>query len=150
MSGRRWILAAASVMAGCTAKLPHPAYVAQPTTALAEVDLAPPPARVELIPDRPAGDAAKGAVWIDGEWSWRGRKWSWKSGRWVVPPMGAAYSPWTSVRGTKGEFFYAPGTWRDGKGVTVTEPPALAVAAGAAAGSVDPDVDLDKPGGAPR
>ena len=150
MGGPWWFLAAASLVASCTAKLPHPAYVAQPTTALVEVDLAPPPARVELIPAQPRADAVKGAVWLDGEWSWRGRKWAWRSGRWVVPPPGAAYSPWTTVRGTKGEFFYAPGTWRDAKGIAVADPVAITTATGAAAGSVDPDVDLDKPEAAAR
>jgi hypothetical protein len=130
----------------CSSKLPHPPYAAQPTSALTEVPFPPPPAHVEIVPARPASDADKAAVWLDGEWTWRNTKWSWKAGRWVIPPAGAAFSPWTSARGENGTCYFAPGTWRDAHGVTVTEPPPVAVA-GAAAGVIfDADGDVEKTG----
>jgi len=130
----------------CSSKLPHPPYAAQPTTALTEVAFPPPPAHVEIVPPKPPTDTDNQLVWLDGEWSWRGAKWSWKPGRWVVPPAGATYSPWTSVRGENGTCYFAPGAWRDAHGVAVTEPPAAAVA-GAAAGVIfDADGDVQKIG----
>ncbi len=128
----------------CGPKLPHPPFVAQPTSALAEVEIPPPPAHIEMVPPLPDAPAAKGAVWLDGEWTWRGRKWSWKPGRWVVPPPGAAFSPWTTVRGTTGVVYFAPGTWRDARGVAVDEPAPLAVA-GLSSGVVfDADGEVER------
>jgi hypothetical protein len=111
-------------LAACSARLPHPIYSQQPTSALVEVAFAPPPARPELIPARPRDDA----VWIDGEWAWRGRRWAWRAGRWVEPPAGATFSPWTTVRRDDGVLFFAPGTWRDAKGDAIDAPKALATA----------------------
>ena len=41
----------------------------------------------------PVGYApARGYVWTDGYWDWRGNNWYWTSGRWVRPPrMGARW-----------------------------------------------------------
>src|SRR5689334_3320659 len=61
---------------GCSSSLPHPTYTPQPQSALVEVAFPPPPARPEIVPDKPSDDA----VWIDGEWAWRGRRWAWRSG----------------------------------------------------------------------
>ena len=110
---------------GCGSETPTPHYVAQPTSALVHVRTAPPPARVEIVPPQPA----RGAVWIDGEWAWRGRKWAWRRGRWVKAPAGASYSPWTFTRDLSGEVWFAAGTWRSVRGVAVAEPEPLAVAA---------------------
>ncbi len=43
---------------------------------------APPPARVEAIPEAPC----YGAVWLPGHWVWRARTWVWLVGRWTLPP----------------------------------------------------------------
>jgi hypothetical protein len=77
-----------------------------------EVDQPPPPARVELLPERPD----KTAVWVDGEWIWRRGLWAWMPGRWVAPPVDARYSPWEFVRGDSGRLWYAQGVWRDAQG----------------------------------
>ena len=122
----RAVWCAAALMAGalsCRAKLPTPRYSAQPTSALVAVPYPPPPARVEIVPDRPQD----GAVWVDGEWSWDGRRWGWKLGRWVAPPPSATFSPWTTVRG-RGGCSIAAGAWRDEQGAKVAEPQPLAVA----------------------
>jgi len=122
-----WALAGSLAILGwaCSGSLPHPTYVPQPTSALTSVPIPPPPARVEAIPPKPS---AKGAVWVDGEWSYRRGRWAWVLGRWVVPPPDAAFSPWTVVRDADGDLFHAPGTWRDREGRAIDPPPALAVA----------------------
>jgi len=103
-------------------RLPAPPYVQQKTSALVEVPFAPPPARTETVPDRPEDDA----VWLDGEWSWDGRRWSWKQGRWLVPPKGASFAPWTTVRGRDGALYFAPGVWQNAQRQEIAEPKALA------------------------
>jgi YXWGXW repeat-containing protein len=108
----------------CTRAALHPPYSAQPVDALVEVAAPPPPARVESVPQRPDPTA----VWIDGEWTWRRQKWAWIAGRWVDPPFGSTFSPWTFVRSSDLRFWYAPGTWRDAKGATLTPPATLATA----------------------
>lgn len=115
---------AAIAPAACTESISHPAYAPQPTSALVEVQIPPPPGRVEAIPDRPTkGDI----VWVDGEWSWHRSRWAWKPGRWVEPPAGGKFLPWVFVRGPDGRLWYAAGGWRDAKGAAL-DPPALAVA----------------------
>jgi hypothetical protein len=46
----------------------------------------------------------------------------------VDPPAGATFSPWVFVRGVDGRLWYAPGTWRDGKGASIADPAPLATA----------------------
>jgi len=119
------VLAAASIgLVACSNRLPHPAYVAQSQDALVEVVAPPPPGRVEVVPSKPGA----GAVWIDGEWTWRRRRWAWTAGRWVVPPKDAAFSPWVFERGVDGRLWYAPGVWRDAKGAVVAPPEPLVAA----------------------
>ena len=119
-----WHVALALALPACSRALPHPPYVGQPSTALVVVDSPPPPPRVETVPDRPT----QTAVWIDGEWSWRGTRWAWMPGRWVEVPAGLRYSPWTARHGDDGAFYYAAGTWRDARGNEAPAPKPLAVA----------------------
>jgi hypothetical protein len=127
-------------------------YAPQPTGALVEAGLAPPPARVEGVPHRPV----RSAVWLDGEWAWRRDRWSWLPGRWVEAPVGASFSPWVFVRGAQGSLWVAPGTWRDAQGAPVDAPAPIAVAAvyGGpvvnASGAVERTGRVLKPPGAPR
>jgi hypothetical protein len=87
------------------------------------VDVPPPPGRVETIPQQPVG-----AVWVDGEWSWRRLRWAWSPGRWVAAPPGSTFSPWAFTRGPDGSLWYAPGTWHDAKGAAIDAPAAISVA----------------------
>jgi hypothetical protein len=123
--GFAWLIAGS----GCSSRLRHPLYASQPSSALFEVTLPPPPGRVESIPAAPTRDA----VWVDGEWRWRRHKWGWQPGYWTVTPKDAKFSPWVFVRGADGRFWSAPGTWRDSKGAPVPAPPELSVAKVAAA-----------------
>jgi hypothetical protein len=119
---------------GCGSSLPHPTFTPQPTTALVQVDQAPPPARVELVPPRPVALA----VWVDGEWIWRRGRWAWLTGRWVTPPAGAKFSAWVFVRGADGRLWSAPGTWLDANGAPI-EVKALVLASVEAGAVVDAD-----------
>jgi len=117
-------VALALALIRCSTSLPHPAYVAQPTSALVEASRVPPPSRVEMVPPRPDDRS----VWIDGEWTWRRGRWSWLVGRWVLAPSGARFSPWAFVRAPDGTLWVAAGTWRNVNGAPVEAPRALAVA----------------------
>jgi hypothetical protein len=108
----------------CSGSLPHPTYTSQPSSALVEVSLPPPPARVEVVPPRPVARA----VWIDGEWTFRRARWAWTPGRWVQAPADATFSPWVFVTAPDGALFYAKGVWRDAKGEALPDPVPLALA----------------------
>lgn len=107
-------------------------------TALTQIDTGPPPGRVELIPARPSGADA----WVDGEWVRRHGRWYWLVGRWVKAPPQARFSPWVLVRSSDGTPFYAPSVWKDGKGVVIAPPPALALARASAGAVVDPENEV--------
>lgn len=107
---------------GCSPELPRPPYIAHPAHALATVPFPPPPARVEYVPSSPRDDA----VWVDGQWLWTGREWAWVYGAWVIPPEGALYSPWGSIRNSTGKLYYAPGTWRRPDGRPIPRVPIVA------------------------
>lgn len=116
-------------------RTPAPPFTQHPTSALVEVPYPPPPARVEIMPKPPREDA----VWIDGEWVWQGGRWAWRAGRWVVVPPGVAFAPWTTVRASNGTLYFAEGTFRDGHGVSVPEPPPLAAGKARGGTVVDPE-----------
>jgi hypothetical protein len=115
---------AAFGMIGCGGGLPRPAYAPQPTGALVQVPVLPPPGRIEAVPPRPSG----APVWLDGEWGWRRARWAWTAGRWVDPPARAKFSPWVFVRGAEGTLWYAPGVWRATDGTPAAEPSGRATA----------------------
>jgi hypothetical protein len=128
------IVLLAALAAGCGTSLPRPTFAPQATGFLVEVDQVPPPARVEVVPPRPAEDA----VWVDGEWLWRRGRWAWLTGRWVKAPAGARFCPWAFVRGDDGRLWFAAGTWRDAGG-TVLDLKPLAMASVEAGAVVDAD-----------
>jgi hypothetical protein len=134
-------VASLSLVACGSSSIPRPAYAPQPTSALVAIPHEPPPAHVEHAPARPA---VAGVVWLDGEWSWRAKKWWWTPGRWLVPPAGAKYSPWCTVRAPDGTLYFAQAMWRDAKGTEVGEPKALASAV------VDSGVVVDAAGDTER
>lgn len=139
----RWLAPSALILVvACVARLPRPSYSAQTTEALEPVTYPPPPARVEFVPARPA----KGAVWIDGEWTWQGRRWAWRVGRWVIPPANARFAPWTMVRSDDGTIYFAPGIWVDAKHEPMTEPSAMATGTPTITDVVDPEGTLQHTG----
>lgn len=96
--------------------LPRPPTGPTPKEALTEVPYPPPPARVETIPP----PKNKGEVWVDGQWTWDGSDWQWMAGAWVKPPEGAYFTPWSTVRRSDGQLFFAQAAWRskDGKALS--------------------------------
>lgn len=103
--------------------------------ALTPIERAPPPGRVELIPNQPE----EADAWVDGEWVLRHGRWYWLLGRWVHTPRGATYSPWVVVRASDGTPFYAPGVWRDANGDSISAPPPLAFATASHGAVVSPE-----------
>ncbi len=133
-SWTKWLGAGCAVsVIGCGGALPHPPYARQATSALTQVDYAPPPGRVETIPKRPPGADA----WIDGEWVQRHGRWYWLLGRWVKTPPGAKYAPWVVARAADGTPYWAPGVWLDAHGAPMSPPRALAFAAAFGGAVVD-------------
>ena len=70
----------------------------------------PPPARVAVVPPPPT--EILDAVWVDGEWQWKGRRWVWTAGQWQAPLPGGYYAPPTVVRFEDGTIEYYAGTWK--------------------------------------
>ncbi len=99
---------------------------------LLEIPYPPPPARVEVVPET----TVTGAVWVDGEWGWTGKRWSWSRGYWSVPPAGAQFAPWLTIRGIDGRLYMAKGVWRSADGKSNLPTPAVVVEAKGARGAV--------------
>jgi hypothetical protein len=121
-----------TLLAGCGASLPEPETALPPEHAFFEVPSPPPPARAEVVPRQPWSDA----VWIDGEWTWRGARWAWKGGYWLIPPGGAIFAPSTLKRTAQGTLLLAQGAWWDASGRQIDPPPGGVVMASAREGTV--------------
>jgi hypothetical protein len=121
--------------AACSGSLPHAPYSRQTSASLVPVDGAPPPGRIEHVPERPKGATA----WVEGYWICRHGRWYWLVGRWVTTPVGWTYAPWVFVRAEDGTTFYAPSVWKDEHGLAMAAPQALAFATAGAGDVVDPD-----------
>lgn len=76
----------------CGSGIPEPPTGKHPGLAavVESVEYPPPPARAEVVPERPGNEAC---VWLDGHWDWVAGRWEWRSGAWVVPPKGCYYRP---------------------------------------------------------
>jgi hypothetical protein len=70
-----------------------------------DIDVAPPPARVEVVPGPRAG-----FVWAPGFWEWRGHEHVWVGGRWMRERRGYHWVPDTWV-GNGPHYHYARGHW---------------------------------------
>jgi hypothetical protein len=119
----------------CAAHLPGPARSALPNTGFITVPYEPPPGRVEMVPAQPR----RGAVWIDGEWTWNNRRWEWIPGRWVLAPPNCSYSPWVIVRSSDATLHFAPASWRDARGNPIASPAPLTSAGVAMIPIIRPD-----------
>jgi len=62
--------------------------VASDARVYVDVDVAPPPPRVEVVPA-----ARVGYVWAPGYWEWRGRRHVWVNGYWVRERRGYHWRP---------------------------------------------------------
>jgi hypothetical protein len=69
--------------------------------------IAPPPPRVDVVPDSPTPYH----VWIAGYWKWAGINYVWVEGRWVKPKPGKAWVPGKWVK--KGSYWaWTAGRWQ--------------------------------------
>ncbi|HEY1437147.1 MAG TPA: YXWGXW repeat-containing protein [Casimicrobiaceae bacterium] len=70
------------------------------------VEVAPPPARVEVVPA-----ARVGYVWAPGYWNWNGHRHVWVAGRWVGERHGWHWEPhhWEE---REGRWHFHEGGWR--------------------------------------
>lgn len=120
------IAAAWSVVAACSGpQVPEPELAKPPLAAYVEVPYPPPAALAEIIPPAPRDDA----VWIDGQWFWRGNYWVWDKGGWVIPPREARFAPWSTIYRTDGTLLFAEASWRDARGNRLPAPKVLEPAA---------------------
>jgi hypothetical protein len=137
---RRLTIAAlvVALVLGCGSGLPVPrtTNVRSPTDYI-EVPYPPPAARVEIVPPRPTPTA----VWVDGEWTFRGKRWVWEPGGWVDPPGDAYFAPWIATRRPDGKLSFAPGSWHGPKGEPIPKPPILAPAETALTGESEAPSD---------
>jgi hypothetical protein len=127
MDRLRLLTAAAIVFAtaACGSSLPlaRTSAVKDQDRVYVDVPYPPPAAQVEVIP--PAPDRA--AVWVDGEWSWKGRRWAWEPGGWVLPPhKDAFFAPWAiAIRPEDGTMRFSPGSWHAADGTPLPKPRVL-------------------------
>lgn len=113
---------AAGVLAACAGPPPGPPHAPNSTANYKEVPYPPPPGRIEYIPQRPDDHA----LWVDGEWRYRGRRWRWVPGSWFEVPPGVKFAHWASTIRADGVFMYAPGEWMDASGKTMPAPKIVA------------------------
>lgn len=111
MSRARALAAALPLLVACGASIPVPvtgSHTRDEQTV--PIPYPPPPARVEVVSDAPRD--MPGAVWVDGEWQWKGRRWVWSPGQWQQPLPGGYYAPPAVVRFEDGTLEYYAGTWK--------------------------------------
>jgi len=153
-------MAAAAIVAGCSAALPRPPAAQVSASDYVAVPFSPRVPPVEFIPPRPSKDA----VWVDGSWEWSGGRYGWRFGSWAIPPPSARYARWVVIRRqADGQLFFAPSRWKDASGKDIDDrsfmyalgPEARArsrpggpPAGGRAAGRADAYVDEGPTGGA--
>jgi hypothetical protein len=72
---------------------------------IVEIEVAPPPARVEVVPPQRTG-----YVWAPGYWRWEGRRHVWIPGRWIKERPG---HHWIADRwvNKNGRYYFEPGRW---------------------------------------
>jgi hypothetical protein len=100
----------AILLAACAGSLNGPTIVEHPRESYIEVPYPPPAALAETVPPRP--DMAN-LVWVDGDWTFRGKSYAWRRGGWFVPPPGASYAPSKISYRRDGRLLFAPSAWYD-------------------------------------
>jgi WXXGXW repeat (2 copies) len=71
-----------------------------------DINVAPPPPRVEVVPAPRVG-----YVWAPGYWNWNGHQHVWKSGYWVRERHGYHYAPNVWVQ-QNGHWHFVQGGWK--------------------------------------
>jgi hypothetical protein len=137
MDELRLLIGAAALCAAtaCGSSLPTARAGTPPPQNREYVDVAypPPAAQIEVIAPSPES----GAVWVDGEWSWKGKRWVWEPGGWVLVPQKDAYfARWTiAIRPEDGTMRFSPGSWHAPDGTRLPKPRVLLAAGSGSAGA---------------
>jgi len=71
-----------------------------------DVEVSPPPARVEVVPP-----PRSGYVWAPGYWRWEGRRHIWVQGRWIRERPGYYWVPEHWVK-RHGRYHFIRGHWK--------------------------------------
>jgi hypothetical protein len=97
-----WLALALLTSSACVVRVP-----VAPRGVAVQASVAPPPARVEVIPPSPGG----AFVWVPGHWTWGAGRYVWAAGRWQRAPRGHVWVPghW-EARGR--HWVWVPGYWR--------------------------------------
>lgn len=108
---RAALLAALAAGAGCgNPRIPVPPSGPHAADgSLLVVPFPPPAARAEIVPAPPA--EMTNAVWVDGEWQWKGRRWVWQRGQWESMQSNAYYAPSTVITLSDGSIGWFGGRW---------------------------------------
>ena len=96
---------------GCSHPLAEPPSGAHQNEEPVVVPYPPPAAKVDVIPETP--DGMKNAVWIDGQWMWRGRRWVWEGGQWIDLATDQVYARPLVQRRYDGQLIWFPGAFRN-------------------------------------
>lgn len=91
--------------------MPTPAAIEHPRESYVEVPYPPPAALAETVPERP--EIPNNVVWLDGDWTFRGKTYAWRRGGWFPAPPGGRYAPSKTLYLTDGRLMFAPGAWYD-------------------------------------
>jgi hypothetical protein len=99
----------AAAVAACDVRPPPGQYgQTEPGQYSQTASVAPPPARVEVVPPAP-GDRV---TWVPGHWAWDGREYVWENGHYVERPAArVAYEPGHWEQSPRG-WTWVPGYWR--------------------------------------
>jgi hypothetical protein len=89
---------------------PAPVQYGQSTVVIAPN--APPPPRVETIPQPPSAEAQV-MYWQPGHWMWNGANWEWASGQYVQRPAPqAVWQPGHWAQQPSGGYVWVDGHWQ--------------------------------------
>lgn len=99
----------ATTLSGCSEALPIPPTGPHTLSEPTYVPYPHPAAKPEIIP--PVDVAGENAVWVDGEWEWKGTRWVWQPGRWETPYPGSYYARPVVVRMRDGRLAWYRGEW---------------------------------------
>jgi hypothetical protein len=99
-------------VSGCGGSLNGPVLVEHPRDSYIEVPYPPPAALAETVPDRPE---IPNLVWLDGDWTFRGKAYAWRRGGWFIAPAGARYAPSKISYLNDGRLLFAPAAWYDAR-----------------------------------
>lgn len=109
----------------CGSTLPSPDSATHAKSAYVDVPYPPPAALAEVVPEAPA---RTGLVWVDGDWSFRGKSYVWKRGGWFSIRSYIRYAPSVVQYEMDGRVLFAPSTWYDRNGQVTAVPSRVAPA----------------------